>query len=74
MVHEQRHPGVEPDLARLEGADREIEAGQPAGTAVEAEDLAYDAEAESASTVGQDDCDAAEGPVGGLSWDFARSG
>jgi hypothetical protein len=72
MVHEQRHPGVEADRTRLESTDREVEARQAAWAAVEAEDLTYDTEAESASTVGQDDCDAAEGPVWRVSCKFVR--
>lgn len=74
MVHEQRHPGVEADRTRLESADREVETRQAARTAVEAENLAHDAEAEGATTVGQDDRDAAEGPVGRLSCDSVRPG
>ena len=71
MVHEQRHPGVEADRTRLESADREVETRQ---AAVEAENLAHDAEAESATPVGQDDRDAAEGPVGCLTCDSVRPG
>jgi hypothetical protein len=71
VVHEQRHPGVEADRSRLEGADREVEARQATSATVEAEDLAYNAEAESAATVGQDDGDAAEGSIGRVSCDFA---
>ena len=72
MVYEQRHPGVEADRTRLESADREVETRQAAQTAVEAENLAHDAEAEGATAVGQDDCDAAKGPVGRSSCDSVR--